>query len=499
MVKSSVFEHIRFRRYYMKKAVITLLGMIGHTKVDYRIVDNKIEKVFVDIPKEERAIYEFSKELDKFSMNLKQERYINTLPLLIDVFSDRDIIPIATQTAKDVQIKTLKFLEIKSQALENTLLIDESNYESIFQQISELLQSQKYESFIIDLTHGFRHLPILMIVNLIIASMKDIDKIEHILFAKEKVPRKKYKIIDLMDYTDLAKLSFVLENFNLNYTVGNKLSFRNEKYQDLVDSLRIISGHILANSLKRLIDNNLVHETIKQLEKLQKKDKKIATFATSINNIFKHLEEIKILKDEKDYIKLFKLSQMMKEREYLLNSITLLNESIGLYCAEKIGDISKEIRDYIDLYNSKISSAETKEEKKKYNIYRLSSHSKNIIKLKEKFQGSYLDGNQKSNIKEKILEVLKTKNHIELSELIEDVEELRNNLAHGNSSEEIKNVKGTISRLLKEYQEFIKVPNEIDIEKKTTIARKKREKIIPKGIDAPKDKIDELTNLFGNR
>ncbi len=95
-----------------------------------------------------------------------------------------------------------------------------------------------------------------MIVNLIIASIKDVDKIEHIFFAKEVISAKEYEIIDLLDYIGLAKLSFVLENFNTNYTIGNKLSFRNEKYQDLVDNLRIISGHILANSIKTLIEGD---------------------------------------------------------------------------------------------------------------------------------------------------------------------------------------------------------------------------------------------------
>jgi len=133
-----------------------------------------------------------------------------------------------------------------------------------------------------------------MIVNLIIASIKDIDKIEHIFFAKEIISRKEYEIIDLLDYIGLAKLSFVLETFNENYTVGNRLIFKNSKYQDLVDSLRIISSHILANSLKTLVekDNNLVSQTIAKLNSLKQEDKNIATFSKSIDNIIQHLKYI---------------------------------------------------------------------------------------------------------------------------------------------------------------------------------------------------------------
>jgi len=511
-----------------KRAVITLLGMIG-------------------IPREgqQQAKYSFSKKLDEFSKNMTDERYVNTLPLLIDVFDDRDIIPIATQKAKEFQIGTLESLDIKSSALDNTIIINESDYEEIFQEISKLLDDDKYDSVIVDLTHGFRHLPILMIVNLIIASMKDVDKIEHIFFAKEIVSFKEYKIIDLLDYIDLAKLSFVLENFNFNYTVGNQLIFKNEVYQDLVDNLRIISGHILANSLKTLIekDNNLINQTIEKLNKLKEEDKNIATFSNSIENIIKHLRKIEILKDEEDYIKLFKFSEMMKKREYLLNSITLLNESIGLYCAKKISNISNDIKKHIDNY--KINNN---------NLYELAHQSKNIIKTKSNFSGNYLfepnkikltsgqktslqkkkkrlkekisndilqeieeagfkvelsriDNIKDNSIKTKIINYLENKNNNELISLIIDSENLRNNLAHGNSSDEVKNVKGIISKLLREYQRIIKIPNEINIEEKIKEIEKKqensksikKEKIIPTGIKAPKEQIDNLKNIFNNR
>jgi len=322
----------------MSRAVITILGTLSNSKPDYISVDGEVKQVFVDIKEEDRAKYYFSDELSLFKDRQNKERYINTLPLLIDIFDDRDIIPIATKKAKEIQDKTLKFLKLNTDILENTVIIDESDYNRIFQQISDLLNREKYDNFIIDLTHGFRHLPILMIVNLIITSIKDLDKVEHIFFAKEIFNAKEYEIIDLLDYIGLAKLAFVLQNFNTNYTVGNKVIFRNEKYQDLVDSLRIISGHILANSLKTLIEgeDSLINETIHKLKELQEDDKNIATFSFYIDEIIIHLDELQKLESKKDYIKLFELSKIMKDREYLLNSITLLNESVGMYCAEII-------------------------------------------------------------------------------------------------------------------------------------------------------------------
>ena len=479
----------------MREAVVTLLGMISYSKPDYISVDGKVKQIFVDISEEDRAKYFFSDSLNKFSKRLTKERYINTLPLLIDGFSNREIIPIATQKAKNIQEKTLDFLKIENSPLENTIIINESNYEEIFQQISELLQRDEYDSFIIDLTHGFRHLPILMIVNLIIASIKDVDKIEHIFFAKEIIPFKEYEIIDLLDYIGLAKLSFVLENFNTNYTVGNKLVFKNAKYQDLVDNLRIISGHILANSLKALItkdEKNLIQKTIEKLENLQREDKNIATFSSSINNIIGHLKKMEVLKDEKDYIKLFKLSKMMKEREYLLNSITLLNESVGMFCAEKIREISEDISVEIDKFIVE----------EEFGMYNLSHQSKKM--LENKFYKEYFMETFKKQI---IIDGLKKQENSALENIIPKISNLRNNLAHGNSSEKIENVKFKIGELLSDYQKIAQIPNDVDIEEKrrelrkkeTLVPKKNRKKITHKGIDAPKEKMSDLFESFNNR
>ena len=526
-----------------RKAVVTLLGMIGHTKTDAICENGEIKKVFVEIAENDRPKYYFSDTLSDFSDRLTKEKYINTLHLLIDAFKDRDIIPITTKQAKAIQQKTLEFLKLDTSCLENNVYIDESNYEEIFQQISQLLQNKNYDSFIVDLTHGFRHLPILMIVNLIIASIRDIDKIEHIFFAKEITSNHEYEIIDLIDYIGLAKLSFVLENFNDNYTVGNKLIFKNEKYQELVDNLRIISNHILGNSIKSLIeeDNNLLIRTIAKLESLKKENKNIEAFSSSIDMIIKHFKKMLVLKNEQDYIKLFKLSQMMKERDYLLNSITLLNESVGLYCARIISNISPGINKHIQTYLQLDKS----------NLYELAHQSKNIIKNMEKFTGDYLfepnrvpltagqktslqnrkkrlkskipssvqdeikksgfkielsqlDTKKDRSIKNEIIAYLEQKDNGDLIEIIIEVENLRNNLAHGNSSEKISNVKGLISKLLKNYKSIISVNDDFCTEQKVLQDQKiskKKKKIIQtqKDKELLKEGASKLSDIFTNR
>lgn len=66
----------------------------------------------------------------------------------------------------------------------------------------------QYDEVIVDVSHGFRHLPILMVVDLIIQNFQDTSKIKQILFAKEIDKHEKdkkgvYEIIDLKEYLTL--------------------------------------------------------------------------------------------------------------------------------------------------------------------------------------------------------------------------------------------------------------------------------------------------------
>jgi len=498
----------------MKKAVISILGTVGHTqRVPY--IDNNEIKYRCEVKNEDqKASYYFAKGLD---FKLKKDRFFNMLPLMIENFTQYTHVPIYTKLSLKIQQSLLDFEKIEFDIKKNGLFVSEdikdieSDYSYFLNGINKIVEN--YANVIIDLTHGFRHLPILAIINLIIQNIKNPEKIEYIFFAKEIEQYKEYEIIDLREYLELAQLSFVLSGFNNNYTVGNKMYFTNKNYQTLVDKLRLVSTHILGNSLKKLIGkNSITQETILMIKELEK-DKKLKTFKSYTDEIISHLQRIKNLDTEDEYIQLYKLSQMMNERGYLLNSITLLNEAIGFYCVKILEEIDNSIIEHIKVFKSKIESAKTDDETKKWNLYKLSNHSKNIIKQEKDFNGAYLfnenekEVENKSEIKFLILNTLEKKDNKILIDLIEKIENLRNNLAHGNSSDKIENVKGKISILLKEYQKIIKIPNEINIEEKIKEIEKKQENSKPKkqpkpkptGINASKEKIDNLKKFLNDR
>jgi CRISPR-associated DxTHG motif protein len=421
----------------MKKAVITILGTIMPPREG-----------------QERAKYYFSDEL-KEKFNLKKERYTNMLPLLLDNFEDYgDIKSIYTNLSKQKQSMVLEYEELEYDIQDNGLFIsenikdEEAKYSYFLDKYNELIE--EYDRVIIDVSHGFRHFPILAVVNLIIQNIKNPEKIEYILFAKEIEQFKEYEVIDLKEYLELANLSFMLSAFNQNYTVSSSIQFTNPLYKKVAKELSDFSSHFLSNSFKTLIEGKTIEDIIDNLELLQEK-KTVENFKNYIVDIIEHLEDIRQLKYESESIKLYELSKIMDERGYQLNAITLLFEALGFYCLESIGKIDN-LGDRVDEFKGYI------EEKKRplhiYSTYTLANESRVITKIRDRFKISTFINNKK--MKEQIINHLNSiENLNQFKQFIETLEALRNNLAHGNSGFTLRDVKLIYQKNLDKFEEFV--------------------------------------------
>jgi len=410
----------------MKRAVITILGLIKPPREGQK-----------------KAQYYFSDELkEKFS--LKKDRYTNMLPLLVDnLQSYGEVQSIYTNSSKNTQKSVLKYEDIEYDIEKNGLFISEyvgdveANYSYFLEKYNELIE--KYDRVIIDVSHGFRHFPILATVNMIMQNIKNTKKIEYIFFAKEIEQYKKYEIIDLKEYLELANLSFMLSTFNQNYTVSSNIRFKKKLHKKIAKELSEFSHHFLSNSLKPLIDGNLISDIIDNLEELQK-DKSVENFKHYITEIIEHLEDIRQLKYKNEWMRFYKLSQIMDKRGYQLNAITLLFEALGFYCLEslsKINIVGKRTQEYYKFIQEK------KKPKHIYSTYTMTNQIRTLVKIQNRFNISderLFINNQ--NLKDKIIEYLDDVKYIhKFQKFIQDLEAIRNNLAHGNSSNIINNVK----------------------------------------------------------
>lgn len=405
-----------------KLAVFTILGMVGERD------DAK------------KASYYFEKQ------ESKKEDYFNTLPLLIKNFQDKNykIIPIYTVESKKANEKVLEKSGYSIDFDESYLIQDEKNFNEIF----SLLDSsfEEYDEIIVDVSHGFRHLPILMIVDLIIKNFQDVKKIKKILFAKEIKQYCEYEIIDLKEYLDIANISFILTNFNKNFTVANHIS--SKKYQSLVDALNEFSNDIMALSLNNLYEKSS-NKLLIELEKIDN----IGIYKQS-QDLKNYLENIIVYNGKKRYQTYLDLSKTLFEKNYMLLSLSLLYESIRLYIKTKIKsqqiEIVKKIENYYDNDLYKIGDFFIKFKNDKFSFDNFNKECKNATPITRIEFNTFKALFPQKLIEEKKFNVSNNKQNI-----IDAIAYTRNNLAHGNVKGNFKNIQKDIKELISEYEKSI--------------------------------------------
>ena len=288
---------------------------------------------------------------------IKETEDINTLPILIKTFSkDYEIIALHTDNAKTVQEEVIKNDdEIDSFLFEEEWKIaNDTEFDEIFSKIDDLINS--YDKVVIDVSHGFRYLPILMMVDIIIHNIRNTEKIEMILFAKEIEKAKTYEFIDLKRYLDLANIVYVLTTFEKNYTVVSSVNAKDKSSQKLLSDLSKFSEHILANSLDELLrsEDNLVEKILDGIAQLVDDKNIFKNINRLIENTRNHLEYFRRLRDKKNYEMLFYIAKEMYKKVYLLNSITLLSEALGMYCSWGLKEMDSKVKEKIVKCNPKM-------------------------------------------------------------------------------------------------------------------------------------------------
>ena len=425
-----------------KKAVITILGIQGG------FVANGQAKFSNS---DHRAKY-------YFDGSSEEKEYFNTLPLLINNYdSEYKIVPIYTKEAKifNEAVMSQFYPQLNVVFDDNYLIEDEKNFKEIFSLFNRTIE--EFDEVIIDVTHGFRHLPLLMLIDLMIVNFKDINRVSKILFAKEiekHTPKQVgiYEIIDLKDYLDLANFSLLLSSFNQNYTVSSNIRFKNKLYRELAQELSEFSNHFLSNSLKPLIEGNLIEKIIDNLEELQK-DKSVEYFKHYIEEIIYHLEDIRQLKHKLEWEKLYEISKIMDKRGYQLNAITLLFEAVGFYCLESLSNldsVGKRAKEYYGYIKQE------RKPKNIYSTYTMSNQIRTVIKIDNRFHISderLFIANE--SIKNEIINYIEdVQGIVKFKRFLQDLEALRNNLAHGNSSDSLGDVKKSYQSNLSKFKDF---------------------------------------------
>ncbi len=397
-----------------KKAFISLLGLSGYMPQRGGI---------------QNATYHFSSSLQKKFGNLKKNIYPNMFPLVLDNFKDYEHIAIATPQSREVQKKILEHEKIDFSGKVIVLSEQEHDYSALLQQFNEVMEY--YDQVIMDISHGFRHLPIISIFALFNQNIKNQNKIEHILLTKEIVPFKEYEINDLKENFELINLSYVLSSFNNNYTIPHNLQFSNRDYQELIYRLNEFSKYFTSN-LPQLLQDNLIDKIITIAQKIL--DMNIGDLDNDLRFLMDNMKYIYSLKDKSEWIQFYEFSKLMNLVDNQFKAIIYLNDAVGFYCLDTL---QKKFPEYIENY---------KDDK---NRYRLINDTKNLIKLGKNFHG-------RNSNKDIILRYIKDiPNILSFQKFIREIDSLRNEVVHSSISLiRVEDTKYKYSKLLEQFERF---------------------------------------------
>ena len=430
----------------MKKALITVVGLAGFNNFTKEVFD-PVSYIF-----KEKGI-----EAKKYNM----------LEFMIDEYGDKyEIIPLFTKEAKNAQksvfekagkpeyVKIFKHplaKEIDSENIENS-------YDVILKKIDEILDFFSDEDeIIIDITHGFRHLPILMIIDAIIHKLKDPSKIKKIYFAKELERNRKYEIVDITEYLELTLFVIMINLFLDNFTIADNFKFNIKEFEDVKNELQKFREHILSNSIKSLIDKNgIIDNIIKELNELIKNKKKVEVFKDKIEQIESFLSEFKEnYKQIPVYLAHFETAKILFEKKYLLNAVTFLIESQSLLAKNIIEKVDNKVKN--NFY----------EAQKRNKDYYILHTAKSFFAFSDnlgKFKSNYFekDNNKKiylinkknyDQLKQKCKSVIDVD---EFREILKKTNNIRNTLAHINMKKTHLDIEKDMKKVIEKYEKFLK-------------------------------------------
>jgi len=337
--------------------------------------------------------------------------FCNSLEMLLQHYPDDKGYFIGTEVAIDFQKKLLKFNDKKHYFI----TVEDDSLDDIFEKILELLNQEQGET-ILDITHGFRHQPIMAIFASTLSQFLERKDLK-IIYAKERERFKSYEYIYLNEYIEITQISLLLTGFirTLNFIpVSNIKLLNNRVFEDFSKSL-------LSNDLKGVERNyQLLQEELTAL-RANEELKHISNLIEKVENQLRPLAMFEPLSSFQKYIF---LSKMMVEKNYLVVSLAYIFESLREYCSYRFEGICANI-EFKDAYQRNDNVMKTIGNFRKENLI-LSKYHGLYHKNKEEFK--------------------------RVNKLYNKLRKRRNALAHINTTSNFEDIKEDLKEMIKRVE-----------------------------------------------
>lgn len=231
------------------------------------------------------------------------------------------------------------------------------NIDELFEKCLSLIDDET----VLELTQGFRHLPMTLLLSGIAASSE--KRLSNIFYAKTTDsscnPTKDvcaFEFISLSSYLDRANLNAIIDSFCTSYVVPKlKISLRD--FVPIEIKLHELSRHLLGNNIDQAIQSALKLQSL--LNPLEK-----SSISESIKELRTEIDSLAILKNYSESLRLYHGAKQFFKKDLLLHAVTNLFESILAFMDEYVA-IHKLPFSYEDYRSHKITRC--CDEKKPYN------------------------------------------------------------------------------------------------------------------------------------
>lgn len=206
--------------------------------------------------------------------------------------------------------------------------VESSDIEDIFHQILESIKSAHENNIILDITHGFRHQPIIASFASTLGQINTKKSIT-LLFAKEVEQGKEYQYISLEKYSQISLIALSLQTFVQTLSVpdmGLKEPF--------ITALSEFSKSLHANAFNEIFTNLDKTKSALQNAKNSDRFKGLDNILDEVKNIIDIFDNIKNTKE--NYKQHYKFAKFMFIKGYYLISATYIYEAIALYIVEHL-------------------------------------------------------------------------------------------------------------------------------------------------------------------
>lgn len=207
-------------------------------------------------------------------------------------------------------------------------VLSDNEIQSVFREILSSIKEAKEDNIILDITHGFRHQPIIASFASTLGQINTKKSIT-LLFAKEIEQGKTYQYISLEKYSQISLIALSLQTFVQTLSVPNM-----GLEEPFIIALSEFSKSLHANDFNHIFAN--LDKTSDELQKA----KNNAEFG-GLKNILDEVEKIlsdfvDIKNTQKDYQKHYKIAKIMHEKGYYLIVATYIYEAIALYIIDDL-------------------------------------------------------------------------------------------------------------------------------------------------------------------